>query len=535
MAISLDDAVKVRDLETKYNLELTDTVVIEDNDGTKTTPVSSFKSVISAGLFYNTVEDMKAASFREGEIVYTLGYHSPNDGGGAMYVIKYDPAAMEDNALIHYLYTSDTLRAELVLNDLSSINVLQFGVYGDGSHDDTIAFNNAIKSGYQLYIPKREYKLGNPLMPISNSILDFNGSTLISSSIQPAVSIGLNSERTNIVICNVTIKCQYGITLYQDAANIEIKNITILPTDSRDTSVGIRCGSSNNINIHDIAIGKSSATGETSVLYGITWETQTNASQIIGLNIHSCAIYTTQCGIEVTSNKNAGVINISDCLFKGKLKDAKIGKSYGIGILSDSIVNISNCSFTDFNTAIAIAGPSIKTDLSSTNVIITNSERAYTLQSNTSTLSLFGIQRYTGIGSRSEIIIFGSINGKLYINTDIICPNSSIYWVENDHSTGEIIDSANMSHIWITCDESSLNVNALLLPTIRHTTIQYTGTKNISAIAKGIKGQIITLRSDKSINILNSNSIILKNGSSFTLDSSNSITLRNTGSKWVQI
>lgn len=546
MAISLDDAVKVRDLETKYNLELTDTVVIEDNDGTKTTPVSSFKSVISAGLFYNTVEDMKAASFREGEIVYTLGYHSPNDGGGAMYVIKYDPAAMEDNALIHYLYTSDTLRAELVLNDLSSINVLQFGVYGDGSHDDTIAFNNAIKSGYQLYIPKREYKLGNPLMPISNSILDFNGSTLLSSSIEPAISIALNSERSDIVICNAVIKCRNGISVYEDASNIEIKNIHIVPDDTYNT-IGITIyGVPCNVNIHDTVIGlPTNFTDETTIMTGIRVELGAASSSTYRtnvLNISNCIIYATQYGILIQGSGHQDQIIIHDCTFIGKRATEHHDSHAGLLVLSNAIsVQVSRCIFRRFMTAINITGTA-QSEVATCDIAVIESGMMYSLGSNKSTLSLFGYQKYIGIGVRETMVyIFGLVHGKLRLYTDITASaeksNYHVMWTDphDPGATGEIFDFVDPTYTTTIIDDGYFDVNTMILTTIRNTTIRYGGNKNISAIANGIKNQIITLTVDRNINVLASNSITLKSGSSFALNSSNSITLKNTGSKWVQI
>ena len=79
------DTVKVRELPVKSGpLSLTDLLIIEDNDGTKTTEVRQFRSLLQQSIYFNTVEDMKSATLNEGDVVQTLGYREPNDGGGAI-------------------------------------------------------------------------------------------------------------------------------------------------------------------------------------------------------------------------------------------------------------------------------------------------------------------------------------------------------------------------------------------------------------------------------------------------------------------
>ena len=90
-----------------------------------------------------------------GDIIRTIGYHTANDGGGAIYMIREkDVADVEDNGLIHFI--NDTLVAELVTNDV--INVKQFGAYANGETDDRFAFVNALATGTKkLYIPNGRY------------------------------------------------------------------------------------------------------------------------------------------------------------------------------------------------------------------------------------------------------------------------------------------------------------------------------------------------------------------------------------------
>lgn len=54
------DTVKIRELPQKSgSISLTDLIIVEDNDGTKTTEVGEFRSLLQQSIFFNTVEDMK--------------------------------------------------------------------------------------------------------------------------------------------------------------------------------------------------------------------------------------------------------------------------------------------------------------------------------------------------------------------------------------------------------------------------------------------------------------------------------------------
>ena len=149
------DDIRVRELPEKSGISLKDQVVLEDMDGTKIAELAEIVTLLKKNLYLNTVEDMKNASFKEGDVVTTLGYRSINDGGGATYIIKYSPVDLEDGMLIHYLHTSDTLRAHLVYGD--TLNILQCGAFGDGISDDYICIAKAMTLGIPLYFPKRAY------------------------------------------------------------------------------------------------------------------------------------------------------------------------------------------------------------------------------------------------------------------------------------------------------------------------------------------------------------------------------------------
>lgn len=114
---------------------------------------------------FDTVADMKnATNLINGSFAQTLGYYNKNDGGGALYKIRNitNEDVVNNGSIISL--NNNTLIAELIKN--TTINVKQFGAYGDNNHDDTLAFQNAINyinENGTIYVPKGEYIISSTL------------------------------------------------------------------------------------------------------------------------------------------------------------------------------------------------------------------------------------------------------------------------------------------------------------------------------------------------------------------------------------
>lgn len=103
--------------------------------------------------YFNNVEEMKADNtLKEGDMVITLGYYEPNDGGGAEYKVINDNSLEDDGGSIIAL--NNGLKAQLNIRN-NQVNIKQFGAYGDNEHDDTAYFQKIINSTIEnIIIPE---------------------------------------------------------------------------------------------------------------------------------------------------------------------------------------------------------------------------------------------------------------------------------------------------------------------------------------------------------------------------------------------
>lgn len=109
-------------------------------------------------LAYQTISDLKDAdNVANGSICKTLGFNSINDGGASYYKIReiVNTDVIDEKYLIA-LTNSNTLVAEFMNTD-KKINPMQFGAYGDGTHDDTAVLQYTLDyadtNKLEVYLP----------------------------------------------------------------------------------------------------------------------------------------------------------------------------------------------------------------------------------------------------------------------------------------------------------------------------------------------------------------------------------------------
>lgn len=201
---------------------------------------------------YNTYTDMMADSstFTNGLRLKTLGYYTINDGGGAEYYVN--------NSLISSKYQIDLtngLYLNLIIKD--SVTPEQFGAYGDGTHDDSVAIKNAIEHGKSVNFENKTY-LCNVAIYTSN--VNINGkNTILKTNLKTnAPILGFygteDSKLKNISISNINLdgdkenitlntNCHGLVFHYIDTINInniDIYNIyraSLLFANSRNINV----------------------------------------------------------------------------------------------------------------------------------------------------------------------------------------------------------------------------------------------------------------------------------------------------------
>lgn len=529
------DDIRVRELPKKSGISLKDQVVLEDMDGTKTAELAEIVTLLKKNLYLNTVEDMKNASFKEGDVVTTLGYRSINDGGGATYIIKYSPVDLEDGMLIHYLHTSDTLRAHLVYGD--TLNILQCGAFGDGISDDYICIANAMTLGIPLYFPKRAYLMSRSLELDPDTYLDFNMSTIICNN-SSAFQIGNTKEGYNISINNVVIKALYGIDIYANAHDISINNVHI-KKNKANVNKGISIYGARDISISDCVIGSS----KDKVLKGISLSVGTKGSTTVGcknISVNNVTIVASDCGVETTSTVRDGAITITDTTIKGYESDrAKVNT---VGVYISSVgegISISDCIFNNLHTGVKVGGI-IDIICSISDIVCDDVCIMYSILSDAARVYLSGIQRFTGSSLSGNDYIFDRMTGKLYLNSHIEAvstkSDTKIQQAKTSLS-GEVVDSIYpIAKNKITLTSSSQMNSNIANPVNGYENVavdlNYGG--NITSIPfPSLNGQLVALYSSAGARLKHGGHILI--GSDVTLNAFTPVIVKNITGYWYRV
>ena len=148
---------------------------------------------------FDTVSDMKSATnFENGSFAQTLGFHSVNDGGGALYQITNSGTADEMSIIA---IGDGTLKAHLIA---SEGNPLQFGAYGDNTHNDTNAIqasaDYARTNSLKFHMPAKTF-LSDTVTITEVRQIEIEGIINLSSNTQ-ALNI---FESTQDYACNIYI------------------------------------------------------------------------------------------------------------------------------------------------------------------------------------------------------------------------------------------------------------------------------------------------------------------------------------------
>ena len=337
------------------NGEITYSDVVDNLTSTETQkPLSAKQGKILKGLIdatpykFDSVAEMVATNLSNGSFAITTGYYTANDGGGGEYNIVNDNTLTADGGSIINL--TNGLKAVLIIKN-DTINVKQFGAVGDGTTNDTVAIQNALKFREDTYI----------------KVL-FNENEIYCA--KEEIHIYSN---TDIVLNNSTIKSIYS-------------------GDNQDTYVqfgnGLRFLNSKNT-IENFSIINGNFNGNTSgVLFGLL---HGKNLKFENLNLINCAV-----GTHIFDLGGCEDVIINNCYFKGcyivdnnsyrEMIQTDYASSDGLPYWDESYdmtydnspcknITIKNCVFekgsgTQYPTA--IGQHAVKDDISSNITIINN-------------------------------------------------------------------------------------------------------------------------------------------------------------------
>lgn len=262
---------------------------------------------------FDTVADMKAATnLIDGSFAKTLGYYSVDDGGESTYKITNTESLTDyQEELTSGLY------ATLILNN--KINVHQVGAYGDGTHDDSDAINQALS----LAVTNINFGHGKTYMVRGYEEGQAEGSTTGLTA-----TTGLIIPSNKIVdLCESEVKCitnsrqNYNIFTIKDSSNVILKNGKITGDRKNHTGNSGEWG-------YGVSIRNSSNISLSKLICSECWGD--------GININNN-------GDTSTFNKN---IIIKECICDSNRRQGmSIENGDGINITDSSFINTGNSNY----------------------------------------------------------------------------------------------------------------------------------------------------------------------------------------------
>lgn len=270
-------------------------------DGTLQEIITTYIQANTAWCF-NTVADMKSAdNLIAGSYAQTLGFHTINDGGGALYYITDSGTANEMDVI-----AVDDLYANLITN--GETNIKQLGAYGDNTHDDGDIINYAISLGHVVFIPTGTYVTDSVInIPVNTNIRgeDKYKSIISKTEVTTPNTVFSFTGNGSSSIEKIGIECNsvidYGILSNVNISKVRLIDINInyplvagIYTDRSfylSTLDRVRVDHSSNYGIYLVPIDKNSYTNTSIDIIGCYTTECPNGFRIDGtyMNMENCA------------------------------------------------------------------------------------------------------------------------------------------------------------------------------------------------------------------------------------------------------
>lgn len=419
-------------------------------------------------LWFDSVASMKAEpSLTTGAYVNTAGYYTPNDGGGASYLIRAKAESdVDDGGSLHEL--SNGLVAELIIED-STVFPEQFGAVGDGTSDDTnaiqksldaskvVTFRNAYKISHTLIIGDKHTLIGfkHSLIYTDEDILMIQGLNCTWITLQSLVMEKPCGSNYHVVLSGYhhTIDSCYLSGVLSDASNY-VSGIHTIP--STTGVIGFELVIKNN----QINVGQIVVEGGTDgfIIDNIVWsatETITPPCYAIEVKQNGYDIKGNQVvpgtlgGVLCHGTGGASLFNIIDNYFDGSYDSVLSGSLLYIKSCEENVLISNNKFYNGYKNAITIdnsvyqlivGNTFINNDRSGTmgaDIIFTNHQYGTRSQvTNNQFVNHHDNQTLPVITENKSIIVFcnNSIIGNGYID------NCAYVGVDNFISSNNIIN-----------------------------------------------------------------------------------------------
>lgn len=544
---------KIQELPDTSSVSLSDQIIVETEDGTKLADLAAIKKIMNANFVVENVEAMKSASFKEGEVCITLGYHTAGDGGGAIYKIVYEPTLVEDGGNVIYLLTSDVNRAKFISIN-NCVTPEQFGAVGNGKRDDSEAFKRCIASNYKIICRKgATYYVGG--LPLTNDLfIDLNGASLVSNGRAVFKSNKTDTIYENICICNGFIrgasssKAGLAVDVTTHTKGLRFENIIF---DYMATSNSFIIGNHENAVIRNCKFNCISAGSDAIKINYSSYTTATRDS----LTIDSCSfnLYQTPLQVRGKLTSYSGTVNNDVALDMVNIinttasKGDPDGTGTFISVYGDCTVNVDRCRSYKFGTFVSTSG-NLRNNISVSNVTANYVDTFISTSAGTdqvnSKISVSGTIVASASASSAQKCLFNILAGTLYLNTSAFQMDSVF---KESLTTGTL--SANYANMKIV-DNSSVDSKDIL---------SYTGTTasvdissfgkisnlfidlksasgNVTTITGGVVGQVVKLVSSGNRTLVNNGSTLRLSASSIALSAYKSVTLKKIdNTSWAQI
>lgn len=526
------EEIKIRELPENSSVEATDYIPIENIDGTKKVLVKHFRSLVLTSLYFNNIDELKnspSVGLKEGDVCETLGYNSPGDGGGAKYRITYNPAAVEDGKLVHYLSYSDTLRAELIESD--TINVHQFGAVGDGKTDDTDAIQAALDyadskvvefTNNKIYVTRNSLNICK-----SNMVINGNGAIIYPHYVD-GIYIYPKEETdepiSDIIINNLNFDCSRAISA------ISVNRVSKLDINESNvdkiTTKGIDLKNSIFVNIEKCKF-TSNNTGSSILLEGSD-DATTPANSCRFININNSKFKGFSKAVHVLSTGNIGdgintLINLTNCHYGSEV----IGSTCIYIASPIEAINIKSNTTDDADTFLYFGGAS-KGNVSCRDISCLGTNKIFNVGASQGVLTLEGT-----INVDSTAVMFENMIGKLHSNIiwDLLPIGASF----TNPPIGELFDTIHPTQ-YSDKNGYSLVDSKLTLRQVRNMYIDWdSSTNNLDEIINGVNGQLLYIKSSTNKSIIAVTNKIVLSANSISLGPYSGILLKYDGIKWVQV